>query len=97
MNFIILICQSCGHKIKVLESDVKDYPGVYLNPSCELCQGNMLFLHQNEPVGDNFPNIHLHNKELEEIYQLKNKNKISQEDIDDLKIDIEIFGKKEIK
>lgn len=113
MHIIRLKCNSCGHRIEVLEHEVYDHE------KCTICQGDMILdllddskyksnVDNNSKInenatGDNFPIMkNIINKsfhpEIVEIEQIKKDNspKISQEDIEDLKLDLELFGKEQI-
>jgi hypothetical protein len=84
----------CGEEFKLFSS------------RCEECTHDQIcskmykdFIAQEEKeqaIGDNhplIPDVKLLNKELEEIYSLTGASKISQNDINDLKIDLELYGR----
>jgi rRNA maturation endonuclease Nob1 len=98
MNKMRFTCNDCGYAIEVNEEEFK-----MLNDDCPVC-GNVLlrdldYEQTQEPLGDNYPVIpytkYLEGalNELAEIRDLKDQKKITQNDINDLIIDVELFCK----
>jgi transcription elongation factor Elf1 len=99
MDDVHLICPDCGYK---KESEIKN--GIF-NNTCNVCGQTMKFDIEIDNVdnGKMFKYEQLKKVycksiciELQEIKEIQNKHypKINYNDIDDLKIDIELFGKK---